>query len=109
MPLKRTDKARKAQANNRQGVDHARPRGAASGPGQAGERLTVERLRHADGGLSAPLLREMLIIRKFDGRKSSRKGPDQAGTGAGAGDTFRTGAGDPGPNTPPAPHPPSLF
>ena len=94
-PLIRADKARKAQGKQHRHKDHARPRGAASGPGQAGERLTVERLRHADGGLSALLLREMLIIRKFDGRKSSREGPDPAGTGAGAGDTFRTGAGDP--------------
>ena len=62
------------------------------------------------GRLPGPVnRREMLIIRKFDGRKSSRKGPDQAGTGAGAGDTFRTGAGDPGPNTPPAPLPTHLF
>lgn len=109
MPLTRTDKARKAQGNKRQGVDHARPSGAASGTRGAGERLTVERLRHADGGLSTPLLREMLIIRKFRSRETPSRGPDPAGTGTRTGDSSRNGAKRSTAIRPPAPLPTHLF
>ena len=78
--------------------------GAADGTRGAGERLTVERLRHADGGLSAKLLREMLIIRKFCGREKPSRGPDQAGTRAVRGDSSRIGARRSTAIRPPAPH-----
>ena len=54
-------------------------------------------------------LREMLIIRKFDGRKSSREGPDPAGTGEGRGDSSRIGAKRSTAIRLPAPHLPYLF
>lgn len=106
---KSTDAARKTQAKRRGAGDHARPRRAADGPRGAGERLTVERLRHADGALPAQLLREMLIIRKFGRPESSTRGPDQAGTGAGAGDSSRIGARRSTAIRPPAPHLPRPF
>lgn len=62
------------------------------------------------GRLPGPVkLREMLIIRKFEGRKSSAAGPDPAGTGAGRGDSFKIGVNRSTAIPPPAPHLPHLF
>ena len=103
-----------AGCRDRRGRDRQQQQHAGRQAGRDRNRRTTGRRRRKAGRQAGRLpgpvnRREMLISRKFEGRKTPSRGPDPAGAGAGAGDTFRTGAGDPGPNTPPAPHPPSLF